>query len=57
MPPITNHRKKGWEMNEDNRIAIGKIAKPVGLKGEVKVLPWTDFPERFAKLSRVFVRK
>ncbi len=44
-------------MNEDNRIAIGKIAKPVGLKGEVKVLPWTDFPERFAKMSRVFVRK
>ena len=44
-------------MNEDNRIAIGKISKPVGLKGEVKVLPWTDFPERFAKLSRVFVRK
>ena len=44
-------------MNEDDRIAIGKIVKPVGLRGEVKVLPWTDFPDRFAKLRRVFVRK
>lgn len=44
-------------MKEDDRIAIGKVAKPVGLKGEVKVLPWTDFPERFAKLRRVFIRK
>jgi len=44
-------------MKEDDRIAIGKIAKPVGIKGEVKVLPWTDFPERFAKLGRVFIRK
>ncbi|MCK5119292.1 MAG: 16S rRNA processing protein RimM [Candidatus Latescibacteria bacterium] len=44
-------------MEESDRIAVGKIAKPVGLKGEVKVVPWTDFPERFAKRGRVFARK
>jgi 16S rRNA processing protein RimM len=44
-------------MKENDRITIGKIAKPVGLKGEVKVVPWTDFPERFAKLRRIFAQK
>ncbi len=44
-------------MEKIDRIAVGKIAKPVGLKGEVKVLPWTDFPERFEKCRRVFALK
>ncbi len=37
------------------RITIGKALKPWGLKGEVKVEPLTDFPERFKGLGRVYL--
>jgi 16S rRNA processing protein RimM len=38
---------------ENKLISIGKITKPVGLKGYVKVFSLTDFPERFNKLTKV----
>lgn len=34
-------------------ITIGKITRPHGVEGEVKVLPMTDFPERFCHLKQV----
>lgn len=40
-------------MLENKLISIGKITKPVGLKGYVKVLSLTDFPDRFRNLKRV----
>ena len=36
-------------------ITIGKVLKPFGVKGEMKIKPLTDFPERFRKLGRVFL--
>jgi 16S rRNA processing protein RimM len=36
-------------------VAVGRIAKPQGRFGEVAVDPWTDDPERFGVLDRVFV--
>jgi len=36
-------------------IAIGRIQKAKGLRGEVKVTLLTDFPERFESLGSVFV--
>lgn len=43
-------------MNDLNQlIFIGKITKPVGFKGHLKVIPLTDFPERFKKLKEVFI--
>lgn len=36
-------------------ITVGRIIKPFGVKGEMKVEPMTDFPERFNKLRRVFL--
>jgi len=36
-------------------ITIGRVAKPHGVKGEVKVVPLTDHPGRFEKLQRVFL--
>lgn len=36
-------------------VAIGRVAKSQGRKGEVAVNPLTDFPERFLDLPRVFV--
>ncbi len=37
-------------------VAIGTVLKPVGLRGEVKVAPLTDFLERFSALSDVMVQ-
>jgi 16S rRNA processing protein RimM len=36
---------------ESKFISIGKITKPIGLKGYVKVLSLTDFPDRFESLK------
>jgi len=36
-------------------LAIGQIVGPHGIRGEVKVAPLTDFPERFAPGTRVFL--
>ena len=40
----------------EDLITIGKILKPVGLRGEVKVLLLTDFPDRFKTLREVIVQ-
>ncbi len=36
-------------------ITIGKVLKTHGVKGEVKIEPLTDHPERFRELKRVFL--
>jgi len=36
-------------------IAVGKIVKVFGVKGDVIVAPMTDFPERFKDLHRIFL--
>ena len=36
-------------------ITIGEIAAPHGNRGEVRVMPLTDFPERFRATEQVFV--
>lgn len=41
-------------MNPD-LIAIGKIVAPHGVRGDVRVIPLTDFPERFQQLKEVYV--
>ena len=38
----------------DKRIIIGKIGAPHGIKGELKVTPLTDFPDRFSELKQVY---
>lgn len=38
-------------------IAIGQITSPCGVRGEVRVYPLTDFPERFETTDSVFVCK
>ena len=37
------------------KIKIGKITSPVGLKGEVKIISFSDDPMRFEMLDHVFV--
>lgn len=38
---------------EDAEIAVGRITAPHGVKGQVRVEPLTDVPQRFAELSDV----
>lgn len=37
-------------------ICIGRIVKPQGVRGELKIIPETDDPGRFLLLKRVFLR-
>ncbi|MFH0925693.1 MAG: ribosome maturation factor RimM [bacterium] len=41
-------------MDED-LVAVGKIVKVQGKKGEVRIMPLTDFPERFKDLKSVIL--
>lgn len=40
---------------KDSLITIGKIVTPHGVRGDVRVVSLTDFPERFKKLKSVFL--
>lgn len=40
-----------------DEILIGEITSTSGLKGEVRVFPHTDFPERFSHLTEIGVRR
>ncbi len=40
-------------MEFNNFIAIGRIVKPIGIKGNLKIIPLTDFPERFKELKKI----
>lgn len=37
-------------------VAVGRVARPHGLGGEVVVDPWTDFPERLAAGAELHLR-
>lgn len=39
----------------NNFIAIGKITKTIGIKGNLKIISLTDFPDRFLKLKKIFL--
>lgn len=42
---------------DQEMISVGEICGTYGYRGELKVIPLTDFPERFAKMSEVWVDK
>jgi 16S rRNA processing protein RimM len=42
-------------LNNRSLVAIGKVAKAFGLRGDVVILPMTNNNARFKKLKRVFV--
>lgn len=39
----------------ENQLIIGEVLKPQGIRGEVKVKPFTDSAESFQGLKRVFI--
>jgi 16S rRNA processing protein RimM len=44
-------------VREDDLISVARIARPQGHRGEVIADLLTDFPERFARLRRVYVKR
>lgn len=38
-------------------LEVGKIINTHGLRGEVKIVTWTDYPEVFEEIGSVFVKK
>ena len=38
-------------------LEAGKIVNTHGLKGEVKVVPWTDSPETFEDIKYAYIKK
>ena len=41
--------------SEVKRVVVGKVGAPHGVRGEVKVIPLTDFPDRFDNLTEITV--
>ena len=41
---------------ENNLLEVGKIVNTHGLRGDVKVVPWMDYPEEFEELSTVWLK-
>jgi 16S rRNA processing protein RimM len=37
-------------------VIIGKLGRPRGVQGEIRVTPETDFPQRFVSLKEIYVR-
>ena len=42
-------------MSNTELITVGKIVAPHGVRGDVRIMPLTDFPDRFYDLKAVFV--
>lgn len=43
------------EAKAKGRVVIGKAGAPHGIKGELKIIPMTDFPERFRGMTHCFI--
>ena len=43
-------------VSDSKMVAVGRIIKPAGLKGQIAVKSLTDFPDRFAPTSVVFLQ-
>ncbi len=52
--------KSWWKMTRsspsaaDGRVVIGRVGAPHGIRGELRVFPLTDFPDRFQGMERVY---
>ena len=44
-------------ISNDEWLTIGKLVSPQGLRGEIRVQPFSDFPERFTKTGKRWLQK
>ena len=49
-------RRSPLDRGTPGYVAVGRIGAPRGVRGDVKVLPLTDFPERFRPGASLWVR-
>ncbi|WP_196605621.1 ribosome maturation factor RimM [Pectinatus haikarae] len=42
-------------VTDKNFIVVGKIGRPHGIRGAIRVYPLTDFPERFLKMRSAYI--
>ena len=47
--------KKSLKSATDKKIIIGKIGAAHGVRGDMKVYPLTDFPDRFNTIKKAFI--
>lgn len=43
------------DMNPDEKIVVGRIVAPHGVRGDLRILPDTDRPEIFKKLKTIYI--
>ena len=43
-------------ISNDDWLKIGELVAPQGLRGEIRVQPFSDFPERFTKPGKRWLR-
>lgn len=53
--PNINHASSGIQLPELRYLAIGRIVRAHGVRGELSVTVLTDFPERFASTEWVYL--
>ena len=46
---------KSLPSGAERRVIIGRVGAPHGVRGELKVIPMTDFPERFEGMTHCFI--
>ena len=44
-------------IEEDKWMTIGEIVAPQGLKGDIRIKPFSDFPERFTEPGKRWIQK
>lgn len=47
--------EKSLKSATDKKIIIGRFGAPHGVRGDIKVYPLTDFPERFSQLKSFYL--
>ena len=38
-------------------LEVGKIINTHGLRGDVKIVTWTDYPEDFEEIEKVYIKR
>jgi len=51
----SSRRGSGGDHTEPRFLVVGQIAKPHGVRGDVRVVLHTDVPERFAWLEEIYI--
>ena len=54
LPPPASRLPRPQAEPDRGYVAVGRVLGPFGLKGELKVLPLTDNPDRFAPKSKLY---